>query len=278
MNGKTFVSAVLDGSPAAQAGLKTGDQLLSVDGRSYQQIQSFAGKAGQKVNLLIQRTTAPNSRKQVAVTPKMLDATTMFLDAQKASREVIEQERKKIGYVHIWSYAGEQYQQQLESDLITGSFKDVDGLVLDLRDGWGGASPTYLGLFTAKIPDMTIIRRDGSRTIRRFQWKKPVIMVVNEGTRSGKEILAFGFQQYNIGSLVGSKTAGAVVAGSPFLMQDGSVLYLAISDVLLNDKHRLEGKGVTPDINVPFPLEYAQGADPQKQQAVEVALKAVTGE
>ncbi len=100
-------------------------------------------------------------------------------------------------------------------------------------------------------------------------------MLVNQNSRSGKEILAFGFQQYKIGPVVGSKTAGAVVAGRPFIMQDGSVLYLAVADVLLNDKQRLEGKGITPDISVPFSLEYAQGADPQKERAIETTLAAV---
>jgi carboxyl-terminal processing protease len=55
-------------------------------------------------------------------------------------------------------------------------------------------------------------------------------------------------------------------------MQDGSLLYLAVVDVLVNGE-RLEGKGVIPDIEVPFQLAYAQGADPQKQKAIEVLLQ-----
>ena len=274
INGKTFVSAILDGSPAAEAGLKVGDCLLGVDGSPYQPIQSFVGKAGQKVTLLIQRSPNPNTQIEIAIAPQMLDATTMFLDAQQASTQVIERQGKKIGYVHIWSYAGDQYQQQLEEDLIYGRLKDADGLVLDLREGWGGASPNYLNIFTAKGPSVTSVLRNGKRNTINYQWKKPVVMIVNEGSRSGKEILAFGFQKYNIGPVVGAKTAGAVVGGRPFLMQNGSLLYLAVADVFVDGNQRLEGKGVTPDINVPFSLEYAQGADPQKERAIEVVLKA----
>lgn len=274
INGKTFVSAILDGSPAAKAGLKVGDSLLGVDGSPYQPIQSFVGKAGQKVTLLIQRSPNPNTQIEIAIAPQMLDATTMFLDAQQASTQVIERQGKKIGYVHIWSYAGDQYQQQLEEDLIYGRLKDADGLVLDLREGWGGASPNYLNIFTAKGPNVTTVLRNSKRNTINYQWKKPVVMIVNEGSRSGKEILAFGFQKYNIGPVVGTKTAGAVVGGRPFLMQNGSLLYLAVADVFVDGNQRLEGKGVTPDINVPFSLEYAQGADPQKERAIEVVLKA----
>jgi carboxyl-terminal processing protease len=58
-------------------------------------------------------------------------------------------------------------------------------------------------------------------------------------------------------------------------MNDGSVLYLAVADVHLDEKQRLEGVGVTPNIEVPFSVEYAQGADPQKERAIAVALEAV---
>lgn len=273
INGKTFISAILDGSPALKAGVKVGDQLLSVDDRPFQPIKSFIAKTGQKVKLSIQRSPDPKSQQEIIVTPQLLDATTMFLDAQAASTQVIEREGKKIGYTHIWSYAGDQYQQQLEEELFYGRLKDADGLVLDLREGWGGASPNYLNIYTAKGPSVTNIPRDRKQYKLNYQWKKPVVMVVNEGSRSGKEILAFGFQQYKIGKVVGSKTAAAVVAGRPYVMQDGSILYLAVSDVLIDDKYRLEGKGITPDINVPFSLEYAQGADPQKERAIETLIR-----
>ena len=271
--GKTFISAILDGSPAEKAGLMVGDRILSVEGSPFQPIQSFLGKASQKVKLLIERS--PNTQQEIAVTPKMLDAITMFVDAMKASTQVIEREGKKIGYIHIWSYAGDKYQQQLEEELIYGRLQDADGFVLDLRYGWGGAPQTALNIYTARDLTITSIPRDGTRNTYHSQWKKPVVMLVNEGSRSAKEILALGFQQYGIGPVVGAKTAGAVVGGRPFLMQDGSILYVAVADVYVNKDQRLEGNGVTPDIILPFSPEYAQGADPQKERAIEVALEAV---
>ncbi|MEI2580262.1 S41 family peptidase [Scytonema sp. PRP1] len=276
INGKTFVSGILDGSPAAKTGLKVGDQLLSVDNRPYQPIQSFTGNAGQKVTLLIQRTPDANSQEKIVVTPKMFDASTMFLEAQQASTQVIQRNGKKIGYVHIWSNAAEPDQEKLREDLIYGRLRDAQALVLDLRDGWGGGDIGYLNIFTAQEgPSITSIPRNGKRYTYISQWKKPVVMVINEGSRSSKEILAYAFQQHKIGPVVGSKTTGAVVAGRPFLMSDGSFLYLAVSNVFINENQRLEGKGVTPDINVPFSLEYAQGADPQKERAIETVLQAV---
>jgi carboxyl-terminal processing protease len=57
-------------------------------------------------------------------------------------------------------------------------------------------------------------------------------------------------------------------------MQDGSLLYLAVADVLV-DGQRIEGKGIAPDIDVPFTIPYAQGRDPQKEAAIAAVLEAI---
>lgn len=274
-NGKTFVSGVMEGTPAAKAGLQMGDELISANGQPFHPVDSFAGKANQPVKLQIQRSIALSSQQEITVTPKLFDPLTMFLDVQKASTQIVQRDGKKIGYVHLWSYAGDQYQQQLEEDLIYGRLRDADGLVLDLRNGWGGAPVTALNIYTARGPSVTSIPRDRQRYVYRPQWNKPVVMLVNEGSRSAKEILAYGFQQYKIGTVVGAKTPGAVVAGRAFLMDDGNLLYVAVADVYVDGNQRLEGKGVTPDVEVPMTIEYAQGGDPQKEQAIAVLLKQI---
>jgi carboxyl-terminal processing protease len=96
-----------------------------------------------------------------------------------------------------------------------------------------------------------------------------VVLLVNGETRSGKEILAYGFKKYGIGPVVGERTAGAVVAGSAFFLGDGNLLYLAVADVDV-DGERLEGRGVEPDVAVPMPLERAAGVDVQQQKALAV--------
>ncbi|MCG8364358.1 MAG: S41 family peptidase [Pseudanabaenales cyanobacterium] len=273
IDGQTFVKAVFDGSPAAAAGLQAGDQILSVAGQPFQPIQSFADQVDQPVTLQIQTSANPDSQQEITVTPKRFDGATMFLDAMTDSVQVVNKAGRQIGYIHIWSYAGEQYQQKLEEELFYGRLKDVDALVLDFRDGWGGAPPNPLHIFTARGPSVTTITRSGQVYTSKSQWEKPVVMLVNEGSRSAKEILAYAFQHYDIGPVVGSPTAGAVVAGGPFIMPDNSVLYVAMADVYVDETVRLEGKGVTPDVVVPSPIAYAQGADPQKEQAISTALE-----
>lgn len=272
INGKTFISGILDKSPAAQVGLQVGDEILAVDGKPYQPIQSFVNKTEQKVKISIQRTPDPSSRKELTVIPQKLNPDTLFVEAMRDSIKILDRAGKKIGYVHIWSYAGDQYQQLLIDEITFGKLQDADSLILDLRDGWGGAQPSYLNIFTKQVPLLTQIPRSGIKRTLDAQWRKPVVMLVNQGSRSGKEILAYGFKKYGIGKLIGAKTAGAVVGGRAFLLEDGNLLYLAVVDVLV-DGERLEGKGVIPDIEVPFPLEYAQGKDPQVDRAVEIILQ-----
>jgi carboxyl-terminal processing protease len=269
---KIFISGILEGSPADQAGLQVGDELLSVEGQPYQPIASFADKAGQSVTLLIQRSPDPQSRQEINVTPQVLNTTTLFKEAQQASTQIVEQQNHRLGYLHIWSNAADFHQQQMIEDLMFGKLAEAEGLVLDLRDGWGGGSVEYLNFFTGESPSITTITRDGTVSTPNYRWNKPTVLLINEGSRSSKEIVAFGFQQAQIGPLVGTKTAGAVVAGRAFVMQDGSLLYVAVADVLVNGNQRLEGKGVMPEIKVTLPLEYAAGNDPQKQQAIDTLI------
>jgi carboxyl-terminal processing protease len=268
IDGKTFVAGVLEGLPAWKAGLLVGDEVVVADGAPYHPLKSFAAKVGQQVALTIRRRADAPSE-EVVVRVERIKPDEAFLQAMGESARIIEADGVKIGYIRVWSYAGSQYQQLLERELWSGKLREADALVWDLRDGWGGAQAEYLNLFDSRAPTTVLINRDGQRSLANMVWRKPVAMLVNGGTRSGKEILAYGFKEYGLGEVIGSRTAGAVLAGRAYLLSDGSLLLVAVADVLV-DGQRLEGVGVVPTISVPFPLAYAQGQDPQLARAVEV--------
>jgi carboxyl-terminal processing protease len=69
--------------------------------------------------------------------------------------------------------------------------------------------------------------------------------------------------------VIGETTAGALLAGTAFVLSDGSLLILAVNDADV-DGERVEGKGVAPTIPVPFDIRYAAGKDPQLDKAIEV--------
>ena len=266
--GRTFVTGAIEGAPAHEAGILLGDEIVTVDDRPFRPVESFRGKVGQSVSLQIRRESGATPI-AISVSPADLHPNEMFLRGLKASARVIGAGNAKIGYVHVWSYASRRIQSALEDLISDGPLKDADALVWDLRGGWGGAQPQYLDLFNPRAPTMQIKGRNGETGFVDVKWRKPVAMLINEGTRSGKEVLAYGFKEYRLGELIGHRTEGAVLAATAFLIGDDGLLLLAVEDVLV-DGQRLEGVGVTPTIEVPFDWRYAAGGDPQLDRAVEV--------
>jgi carboxyl-terminal processing protease len=264
-----FVYGVLEGEAAHEAGLVVGDRILSVDGGAFHPVHAFHGKNGQEVHLSVQRSADPSSVVEIKVVPRSIRPNETFLEAMRRSVRVIEHQGVSLGYVHVWSYAGEVYHELLREEVAFGRLKGADGLILDLRDGWGGANPSYLNLFNPKVPVLSMRERSGEWRSMDSQWRRPVVLIINGGTRSGKEALTYGFRKHALGKVVGTRTAGAVTAGRPFLLKDGSLLFLAVADARV-DGERLEGRGVAPDIEVAYSIEYAGGKDPQLEKAIDV--------
>jgi carboxyl-terminal processing protease len=270
--GRTFVTGAIEGAPAHEAGVLLGDEIVSVDDRPFHPVDSFRGKVDRPVSLQIRRTSGATPI-AISVPPADLHPNEMFLRGLKASARIIASGGAKIGYVRVWSYANRRIQSALEDLMSDGPLKDADALVWDLRGGWGGAQPEYLDLFNPRSPTMKITGRNGETGFVDVKWRKPVAMLINEGTRSGKEVLAYGFKEYRLGELIGHRTEGAVLAATAFLIGDDGLLLLAVEDVVV-DGERLEGVGVTPTIEVPFDWRYAAGGDPQLDRAVEVLTRA----
>ena len=142
----------------------------------------------------------------------------------------------------------------------------TDGLILDMRGRWGGAPADATDIFVGKAPFVELVDRQGEAEIANSRWRKPVVGIIDAGSRSGMEILAHGLKRAGV-PLVGVKTAGAVLAGRAFGLSDNSLLLLAVTDVRV-DGERLEGVGLTPDIEVPYDIRYSAGDDPQLERAI----------
>jgi carboxyl-terminal processing protease len=266
IDGKLFITDVYDGSAAALANVKAGDEIVSVDGAPFAAIDSFKGKAGKEVALTLRRKVA-GPEMTIRVRVAKLQPSEALLDAIEKSVRVIDRDGKRIGYVRIWSYTRDEVGDILNREIGGGKLANVDGLVLDLRSRWGGAPADAGEVFVGGTPNMEMIERDGDVNYVNTRFDKPIVAIIDEGTRSGMEILAEGLKKNGV-ALVGMPTAGAVVGGRGFLLPDDSLLVLAVVDVTVDGK-RLEGDPVDPDRTVPFDIRYADGADPQLDAAVE---------
>ena len=265
MQGHSVITGVIERTPAQQAGLLAGDVIVFADGAPFQPVQSFRDKIGKEVVLSLRRAGA---FMQVSATPVDIEPNKMFLDGLRASARIIRANGRSIGYVHVWCYAGSVYQRTLEHLLSQSPLNEADALIWDLRDGWGGAIPEYLDLFNTRAPTMQVTDRNGASELRNVKWRKPAAMLVNGGTRSGKEILAYGFKKYRLGEVIGTRTEGAVLAATAFLI-GGGLLLLAVEDVHV-DGERLEGVGVAPTIEVQADPDSMDRSDPQLNRAIAV--------
>lgn len=274
IDGATFITDVYDGGPADKAGVMAGDEILWVDGKPFTGTDMFGGRTAASAILTVRRE-ADAGPMTLTVPVERLEQSESLVEATSASAEVIERDGYRIGYLRIWAYT-ERGMKSTIAKAIAGPLAEADGLVLDLRGRWGGAPADAADSFVGGAPDMTMIFRDGKRDLVHARWRKPLVAIIDEGTRSGMEIFAHALKSNGV-TLVGQPTAGDVVAGRGYVLPDDSLLIVAVADVYV-DGARLEGLGVAPDVTVPFDIRYAAGRDPQREAAVEALVDSLAAE
>lgn len=266
-NGIRFVSDVYDGAPADRAGIRVGDEILSVDSAPYREIESFRDKTGETVDVKLRRNRdAPPITLPVSV--ERMRPLRTFARAIEESISVEERDGRRIGYLRLWTLATSDGLEAVARALATGRLKDAEGVIVDLRGRWGGGPADAAELFVGGVPTFRLISRSGRDTLANVRWRRPVVAIIDEGARSGLELFAYSLKANGI-PLIGTRTAGALLAGRAYLLPDDSLLEIAVSDAVIEDGVRLEGRGVEPDITVPFSLPYASGRDRQFDAAME---------
>lgn len=291
-DGRHFVDGVMEGSPAARAGVLFGDEIVSVDGTPYRPMASFRGKIGQLAKIEIRRTAgAPTQTVEALVVP--IRPAAAFTAATAASTRLIKRDGRLIGYVHAWSvHSPEGLTSALGKlpDLVAKATNkarsEVDALILDMRGRVGGqinVAENYLDLintpakpywgkteYTSRNRTSGNPHRDGEPANPSFRGR--TVMLIDGNTRSAGEMVALGFKKAGLGLLVGTRTAGAVSGGAAFLMPGDNLLYVATSGLAF-DGAPIEGRGVAPDVIAERPVPYAAGADPVLDRGLSIAAR-----
>ena len=253
-----FVRRIFLGGPASQTDLQRGDRILLCDDRPFHPVQSLKGKDGLNLRLTVQKTPDGPLR-IIEVRPRRIDPRQEWLTHQNAGTQIMATPAGHHAlYVPYYCGAGEKFTVALEAT-IQERQGSADLMILDARGGWGGSPPDLIARFDQSVPTLELKLRGGESKIQ-TAWRKPLIVLTDGGTRSGKEVFAAAVKASQRGKLVGQPTAGAVLAGSPFLLNDGALLLLAVGDILV-DGQRIEGVGVLPNLLVPDPLPFSQGLD-----------------
>lgn len=275
IEGRHYVIAVNHSSPAKEAGIFPGDWLVETNGQPFHPIRSFENKADQDVEVVVQRGLSELSRRKVTVKPKDLKEKDRLGNDSYASVKIIDHKEHRFAYVRLWWLRGEEMKFALQSGIYRAN--ETEGLIIDLRDGYGGdLGYEFIAPFLQYgLGNITVESTGRKRKIKSIAGcDKPVVVLINGGSRSGKEVLAYLFKKTGRGLLVGERTAGFVTGGRKKDISPDSFLYYGVAHMLIDGK-QLEGVGVEPDIEVPFDIRFAAGKDIQLERAKDEMVKLI---
>ncbi len=261
-----FLRGIWNDKVSLESGLLPGDEILTLNEESFSPRNLLQKKLKHGVNLSFKRTPFEKPR-TVSVFLREENLERAFLKAVKDTARVYERGRKKIGYCRLWLISRDDFLTALNEQLKQFKGKSVDGLILDLRDGFGSADyAKFLVPFLGKESN-----KGQKEELPLFS--QPMIVLINKGTQSGKEWMAYHLQNSQRAYLVGTKTAGSGATAELFLIPPQFMLYFPGADKSREELLKsipFEGKGITPDVVVDQPLVYAAGTDLQLDKALEL--------
>jgi carboxyl-terminal processing protease len=250
------VSAVHEGSAAAESGIARGDRIVAVDGIAFESLLQW--QRADSVRITIDTISG---QRDVSIVPVRQGLHRALARATAASRRVVDCGYRRFMYLHLWSGTHDVFLNILENAVAGARAESVDGFILDLRDGYGGAWWPYLDPFFVDRETYftaTRVGADGESEVmkaeQRFNgdaWDGPMAVLINGGTRSGKESLAYQFRKTGRAKLFGDVSSGAFTAGQGgFADRDVDFMfYLSVFEMRL-DGTVIEGVGVTPDVGI----------------------------
>ncbi|HIZ77515.1 MAG TPA: S41 family peptidase [Firmicutes bacterium] len=242
----------IKGSPAFDAGLKAGDQIVSVDG------ESMEGKTSSEVSDSIKKTEETIVHLEI-----LRDGETMEFDVECKDINIPTVEGQYlegedgIGYISISQFndtTPQQFRDTLKSLQDTGELK---GLILDVRNNGGGSVTAVTEIAEEFLPAgdhifWTQERKDEEvvDSTNESPLELPVVMLVNENSASASEILAGALHDNGVATLVGTTTFGKGIIQTVFSLSDGSAVKVTTARYQSPDRHEIHEKGIAPDIEV----------------------------
>ena len=271
-NGIITLIQVYDDSPAQKAGLKDGDILYMVGDKEVTGddlsavVADIKGEKGTEVELTVLRG---DDETEITVT-----AVRDTIEYPTVEHEMMQDH---IGYIRITEFDSVTYDQFMEA-LEDLKAQGVEGLVVDLRNNPGGSLTIVCEILDEILPEGKIVytedkngKQQEMTSDEEHKLEIPMSVLVNGYSASASEIFAGAVQDYGIGQIVGTTTYGKGVVQQIFDLKDGTCVKLTISEYFTPKGRSIDGKGITPDVEVEYEKNEADPeADNQLDQALEV--------
>jgi carboxyl-terminal processing protease len=254
-NKMVTVVSPIEGSPAYEAGVKAGDQIIQVDGEStknmllWEAVKKMRGKKGTSVMITVRRKGADEP----------IDFTIVrdIIPLESVRSYVL---KPGYGYIRITNFredTAEDVEKALES--LEAEKTPVKGVILDLRDNPGGLLDQSIKVADIFLDEGEIVSIKGrieshSKVYKAHQNRKrhayPMVLLINGGSASASEIVAGALQDHGRALLLGKTSFGKGSVQTVEPLRDGSGLKLTIARYYTPNGSAIQAKGIVPDVIV----------------------------
>ena len=250
--GVVKVISPIDDTPAANAGVKSGDYIVKIDGTQVQgktlmeAVKLMRGPVGSEIELTIRRKGEKKALKKII--------KREIIEVKSVDAKIIE---KNIGYLRLKSFNSNSSNQLMDKIKKFESEEKPIGYILDLRNNPGGLLTQAISVTDFFLDDGEIVSTKGRRLIenRRFFAKKgdklkgkPLIVMINGGSASASEIVAGALKDHKRAIVLGENTYGKGSVQSIIPLSDGGGMRITVSKYYLPSGQSISEVGVSPDI------------------------------
>lgn len=252
-DGIITVISPIQGSPADQAGVRSGDKILNIDGKTTKNmtlneaVHLMRGPVGRKISLLIWHKGTTKAS-QISMAREII----------KVQSVKTEDWQEGYAYFHLTTFqegSAKNFKKEFE-DFLDKNKNPVKGVVLDLRDNPGGLLMEAVKLCDYLLKDGVIVSTKGRDKV--VDVKKaheagtlpdfPMIVMINGGSASASEIVAGALQDQGRAKLVGTQSFGKGSVQTVINLDDGDALKITVAHYYTPKDRMIDGKGIAPDL------------------------------
>jgi carboxyl-terminal processing protease len=274
--GSVEIVTTLDGTPARQAGIQTGDKIVAIDYQAtadmtlYEITEALRGAQGSEIVLGIIRDGSQhlefNLQREL---PAKSSVRSLILD-------------QGIGYIRISSFQAETSQEFITAINKLQQEEPLEGLVLDLRDNPGGLMPVSLEIADSLIDQGLLLYTEGRQPKANQQYYAtygdlingaPIVVLINGGSASASEIVAGALQDQERAVVIGTQSFGKGSVQSVIPLGDGRGIKLTTAHYLTPSGRFIHGQGIEPDIIIEQIEPQSGSNDNQITRAIQILKK-----